>query len=138
MLCGKLPDGSIVKDSAARQHIVSVPGQPVKDVFLLEHGGHFSVRACKVIQGLRVASAPVAGKVPEPVFTFPFNEIINRRFEFSVPSLFEITKDVRGSDQIRRASDSNCRSVRKTNYRQTPFSRNTLAVKDLGHKGASH
>ena len=54
MLGGKLPDGSIIEDGAARQHVVAVPRQPVEDVFLLEHRGHLSVRARQVVEGLIV------------------------------------------------------------------------------------
>src|SRR5258705_3571792 len=54
VLGGKLPNGSVVEDSPARQHVVAIPRQPVEDVFLLEHRCHLSVGARKVVEGLIV------------------------------------------------------------------------------------
>jgi len=40
VLRGELPDRSVVKNGAAGQQIIAVPGQPIENVFFLEHGGH--------------------------------------------------------------------------------------------------
>src|SRR5258705_6177550 len=95
VLGGKLPDGSIVEDSAARQHVIAIPRQPVEDVFLLEHGGHLSVGARKVIEGLIVFCVFVSWYLPESVFDLPLDEVIYGRLEFCVPTLFEITENMR-------------------------------------------
>src|SRR6185436_20474433 len=115
MLRGKLPDRSVIEDRAAGQHVVAVPRQPVEDIIFLEHGGHLPVRPGEVIQGSGVPLIPAGGKSPETIFYLSFNKIINRRFQFGMPVLFEIAEDVRRSDQIRSASDSDGRGIRKTN-----------------------
>jgi hypothetical protein len=97
VLGGKLPDRSIVEDSAAGQHVVSIPRQPVEDVFLLKQGGHLSVGARKVVEGL-IVSCVLITYLPETVFNLPLDEIVYRRLEFRVPTLFEIPENVRWSN----------------------------------------
>ena len=51
--------------------------------------------------------------------------------------MFEITKHVGGSDQIRGSSNADGAGVGETDHCQAAFCRNALAVKDLRHHCAA-
>ena len=137
MLRGELPDRSVVKNGAASQQIIAVPGQPVENVFFLEHGGHLSISASHVIQGFFVSCVGLGRNLQGTVFDLSLDEVIHGGLQFTMPPLFQVTKNVRGSNKIWSAAHSDGGAVGKTNHCQASLSRNLLPVENLGHQRAA-
>src|SRR5215208_1432988 len=91
----------------------------------------------EVIERGRIAIGCVRRNLPETVFDFAVDEVVDGSFEILVTRLLEITKYVSGPDQVGSASDTDRRCVGKTDHSQAAFGWNSLPVKDLRHDRAA-
>src|SRR5215212_2235301 len=87
----------------------------------------------EVIEGGRIAIGWVRRNLPETIFDFAIDEVVDGSFELVVTRLLEITKDVCGPDQVGSASHADRCRVGKTDHSQAAFGWNCLPVKDLRH-----
>src|ERR1051326_3957900 len=137
MLRRKLANRSVIQHSAAGEQVVAVPRKPVENVFLFEHRRELRIRTREIVEGSGVTQLRILRHLPDAVFDFAPDKIIDRCFQLRVFSLLQITKHVRRANQIRRAADADRGSVCISNDRETALRRNTLTIKDLGHHGAA-